>query len=73
MNQQKKSLSIIWAAINKNGKLSLHTEEPHRDEQLGIWKSDSPYVNSLAYESLSKMLEKTEMTWESAPEPFQIN
>lgn len=68
---KKKSITI-WVGVNKNGKISMHTVEPTRDEDLGVWVSNSPFVNSVLYENLSKTIEKTAMNWESSCEVFQI-
>lgn len=69
----KKKTVLIWIAVNKNGKLTMHATEPSRDEDLGIWISDMPFVNSVLYDNLSKMISKTPMNWESDPQPFQFN
>lgn len=68
---KKKSITI-WVGVNKNGKISMHTVEPTRDEDLGVWVSNSPFVNSVLHENLSKTIEKTAMNWESSCEVFQI-
>ena len=68
---KKKSITI-WVGVNKNGKISMHTVEPTRNEDLGVWVSNSPFVNSVLYENLSKTIEKTAMNWESSCEVFQI-
>ena len=68
---KKKSITI-WVGVNKNGKISMHTVEPTRDEDLGVWVSNSPFVNSVLYDNLSKTIEKTPMNWESSCEVFQI-
>jgi hypothetical protein len=68
---KRKSITI-WIGVNKNGKISMHTVEPTRNEDLGVWVSNSPFVNSVLYENLSKTIEKTSMNWESSCEVFQI-
>ena len=68
---KRKSITI-WIGVNKNGKISMHTVEPTRNEDLGVWVSNSPFVNSVLYENLSKTIEKTAMNWESSCEVFQI-
>lgn len=69
----KKNTVTVWVGVNKNGSISLHTVEPNRNEDLGIWISESPFVNSVIYANLSPMIEKTQMNWESSCEVFQIN
>jgi len=68
---KKKTISV-WIGVNKNGNISMHTVEPTKDEELGIWVSNSPFVNSVLYDNFQKMIEKTPMNWESSPQPFQI-
>ena len=69
---KRKSITI-WIGVNKNGKISMHTVEPTKNEKLGIWVSNSPFVNSVIYNNLSSTIEKTQMNWESSCEVFQIN
>lgn len=73
MNQYKNNFITIWAAINKNGKLALYTDKPFKDLNQGIWVGKYPYLNSIVFNNLKGMIEKTEMNWECDPEPFQIN
>jgi len=73
MNDTIKKKSItVWLGVNKNGHISIHTEEPIRDEEHGVWKSNSPFLNSVIYANLSQMIERTQMNWESGYEIFQI-
>ena len=69
---KRKSIAV-WVGVNKNGKISMHTVEPTRNEKLGIWVSNSPFINSILYENLSSTIEKSLMNWESSCEVFQIN
>lgn len=62
----------VWVGVNRNGKISMHTVKPVKNEELGIWVSSSPYVNSVLYNNLSKTIEKTPMSWESSCEIFSI-
>ena len=59
---KKKSIKV-WAGVNKNGKLSMHSEQPVRDEERGIWVSKLPFVNSVLYAQVSTMFEKANITW----------
>jgi hypothetical protein len=59
---KKKSIKV-WAGVNKNGKLSMHAEQPVRDEERGIWVSKLPFVNSVLYTQVSTMFEKANITW----------
>ena len=70
--KRRKSI-VIWIGVNKNGSISMHTVEPIKNEDLGIWMSNSPFVNSVIYNTFSNMIEKTPMNWESPAEPFEIN
>lgn len=68
---KKKSIQL-WIGVNKNGSISMHTNEPQRNEDTGTWVSNSPFVNSVLYKNFSEMIEKTQMNWESSCEVFQI-
>lgn len=72
MTAKKKTITV-WVGVNKNGKISMHTVEPTRNEKTGKWTSNSPFVNSVLYQNLSDVFEKTQMSWESSCEIFQIN
>ena len=63
MNLLKKKSIKIWAGVNKNGNLSLHAEQPVRDEERGIWVSKLPFVNSVLYPQIASMFEKSNITW----------
>jgi hypothetical protein len=63
MNFFKKKSIKVWAGVNKNGKLSLHGEQPVRDDDRGIWVSKLPFVNSVLYDQVATMFEKANITW----------
>ena len=67
MNQQTMT---VWAAINKDGNLSMHLKEPYRDGN--IWISEYPYCNSLVYDNIFKLYEKTQYNWTNDPQVFVI-
>ena len=48
----KKTIKV-WAGINKDRSLSLHSIEPKRNDKAGIWESNAPYLNSVLYNELS--------------------
>lgn len=70
---KKRKSMTVWVGVNKNGSVSMHTEEPTKNENEGIWTSNSPFVNSVLYKELGGIIEKTKMNWESPAEPFQLN
>ena len=74
MNFFKKKSIKVWVGVNKNGKLSMHAEQAVRDETRGIWVSKLPFVNSVLYKQISKMFEKSNITWANDCEflEFQI-
>ncbi len=63
----------IYIGINKNKKVSLHTVEPVRNTELGIWVSKRPYVNSYVQKNLEDMIKHSKMTWEMEPEVIEID
>ena len=69
----KKKTIKIWAGVNKNGNLSMHAEQPVRDEARGIWTSKLPFINSILYENLSKMFEKSDIKWTNDCEFLEFN
>lgn len=65
-------MKTIWFAINKNGFIGLYAEEPKRNNETGKWESKYPFVNSLIYDQITKMIEKSNLSWESEPECISI-
>lgn len=63
----------IWCGINKDGILSIHSVEPTRNNVLGIWTSNAPYVNSILYSQMTKLLKNASLTFNNDPEYFEIN
>lgn len=69
----KKKTILIWVGVNKDKSVSMHTEEPLRDNERGIWTSKSPFINSVIHKEITGMIGKTNMTWEADAQPFQLN
>lgn len=62
----------IWCGVNRNGKLSIHLDEPVRDEKHGIWISSRPYANSFIHEQTDDIINMANITWKDEPEFFSI-
>ena len=58
----RKSIKV-WVGVNKNGKLSMHAEQPIRDDARGIWVSKLPFINSVLYLQIKDMFEKAKISW----------
>jgi len=63
----------LWAGVNKNGWVSLHNEQPTRNEAQGKWVSKSPFCNQNVQKQFTEMMAKVKMTWEAEPEYFELN
>lgn len=63
----------IWCAINVDNTLSIHSEEPTRNKDLGIWVSNAPFVHSIIYKQMSELMKKAGISFEDDPEYFEIN
>jgi len=63
----------VYVSVNKNGSIALNSLEPTRDESRGIWISKMPFCNSIAYNQLVNLIEKSSMTWNNDPEPMTLN
>ncbi len=57
----------LWVARDRNGQLVLFTDEPIKDEAMGVWDNFSP-DGSIVLSDKSKF---PEVTWES--EPKKVN
>jgi len=67
----KQKTMTIWCAMNKDGKVSMHLKEPHKDGN--IWMSDAPFCNSIVYNNIADLFEKTSYNWTNDPQVFVIN
>ena len=63
----------LYIAVNKNNKVSLHTVEPKRDIENGVWISKRPYVNYYVQINIDDMIRHSTMTWEMEPEVIEID
>ena len=60
-----------WAAVNKNGFMTLFTDQPTRNTAAGKWEGNM-YVNSVAYKAIKDLFEKVNFSWEREPEYFEF-
>lgn len=68
--KSKKTLTI-WCAMNKNGNVSMHLEEPHKDKTA--WISTKPFCNSIVYNNIQDLFDKTNYNWTNDPQVFVLN
>lgn len=71
-NKTPKNSITLYAGINKNGKVSIHTVEPTRNNELGRWESKNPYCNSVIYQQFQDMMSKVGITWNNECEIIEI-
>lgn len=70
-NNMKKTINI-WFGVNKNGFVCMHTVEPTRNEKTGKWESKYPFVNSIIYGEICKLVEKSKLNWNSEIESITL-
>lgn len=63
----------IWVYVNKNGFIGTSIDEPIRDEKNGKWIVKNPFCNSQLYNMVVTTVEKTNRSWQTDPEYFEIN
>ena len=69
---EKKDVSIkCWAAVNKNGFISLFTDQPQRNTDTGKWEGNL-YLNSVIYKMIVDLFEKANFSWMNDPEYFEF-
>ncbi len=66
----KKTITL-WCAMNKNGTIAMHLEEPHRNNNA--WVSNMPFCNYIVYNNMLDLFEKTNYNWTNDPQVFVIN
>ena len=62
----------IWFGVNKQDYLQLFLDEPKKDMKVGKYVGKYPFVNSLWYDEMYKMVKAAGMTWESEPQCLDI-
>ena len=62
----------IWFCVNKNGFLNLSIDEPKRNEITHKWSFKYPFLNSIAYNEISSLVEKAKIGWQHEPEYLMI-
>lgn len=62
----------IWFGVNKNGYVSMHSIEPTKNEETGKWESKYPFVNSIIYSEICKLVEKSRLNWNSEVESITL-
>lgn len=58
----------LWVARDRDGKLVLFTDEPIKDEAMGVWDNFSPDGSIV----LSDKSTFPEVTWESEPKKIKM-
>ena len=43
----------------------MFLDQPTRNEETGKWEANHCFVNSVIYNQICKLVEKTKMNWES--------
>lgn len=71
----KNKTMTVWFAVNKNGYVSMYAKEPQRNEKTGKWDCNLPFINSLVYNQICQLVEKSGMDWTKEPEciTFQMD
>ena len=73
MEEKEKLKSIqIWFAVNRNGNVRMFLENPTKNISKGIWESKSPYVNSVMYKDIARVVQQAHMTFENNPEIIEM-
>lgn len=60
-----------WAACNKDGFITLFTEQPKRNIETGKWEGPI-YINSVVYKAIKDLFEKVCFSWEREAEYFEF-
>lgn len=70
MAQEKRQQ--IWFAVNKNEKVVMFIDEPTKNESIGKWESKYPYINSLIYKDICKLVQQSKMNWNSEAQCVEL-
>ena len=62
----------IWLAINKSGFIGLYKDCPIKNEKTGKWEGKYPIINSVIYDNITDLIQKSSLSWESEPEYISI-
>lgn len=56
---------LIHITVNKNGFIGMWANKPER--HTNKWKGKLAFINSTAYNKVKRIVEETNMNWESEP------
>lgn len=72
MSQQLKS-ARVWFGVNKKNEIQMFLdEEPVKNRESGKYEGNNPFINSLFYEDLKKIVQNANLTFESEPQCIEI-
>jgi hypothetical protein len=52
---------LINITVNKNGEIGIWLDQPIRKDK--VWKGKFPYINSICYKQVKKIVKETQMDW----------
>lgn len=67
-----KKILKLWVGVNDDGFVSLHTEQPIRNEKTKKWVSSSPFCNSIMQRQFEELVKESNMSWKNDVEFFEI-
>lgn len=71
MENKLKSVTV-WFAVNRNGNVRMFLDNPKKNVEKGIWESNLPYVNSVIYKDITRVVQQAHMSFDSNPEVLEI-
>lgn len=74
MNDNKLKSARVWFGVNKKNNIQMFLdEEPIKNKELGRYEGKNPFVNSLFYDDLKKIVQNSKLTFESEPQCIEIH
>lgn len=64
---RKDSIIKIWFGVNRDGYITLHLEQPVRDDANGVWRSERILCDSAVYKQITDAALLTGITWDDDP------
>lgn len=62
----------IWFCVNRNSDVRMFLENPTKNVTKGIWESKKPYVNSVLYKDICRIVQQARMSFENNPEIIEV-
>ena len=74
LDKEQYKSAVVWFGVNRNSQIQMFLdEEPKKNNITGKYEGSHPFVNSLLYDDLKKIVQQTKMTFDSEVQCLEVN